>query len=162
LQLSLTHDFPKKLADPRQVIPYTYRDSPLTIGESGFSGGVQAGDVAIDSKIAEGDYLLDHLGTGFTGLYFCEQERLDDRATETFERLAAVDRHFRPLIVATRPVAGTRIEVLEDRSGSIFSAYAAADRTFYLVRPDLYVAARWRSAEPGTIENTLLTILGRT
>jgi 3-(3-hydroxy-phenyl)propionate hydroxylase len=143
-------------------MPYTYRDSPLSIGESDFSGGIEAGDVVVDRKLPEGDYLLDHLGAGFTGLYFCEQGRLDDRASETFERLAAVDRHFKPLIVATRPVRGTQIEVIEDRSGSIFSAYAAADRTFYLVRPDLYVAARWRSVEPGTIEKTILTTLGRT
>lgn len=161
LQLSLTHDFPKRFADPRQVVPYNYRDSPLTVGGSDFAGGVEAGDVVVDRKMPEGGYLLDHLGSGFTGLYFCEQDRLDHRASETFERLAGVDRLFKPLIVATRAVAGTEIEVIEDRSGGIFSAYAAADRTFYLVRPDLYVAARWRSVEPRTIEETLLRILGR-
>lgn len=165
LQLSLTREFPRKLTDPRQVVPYTYRDSPLTradaASESRFSGGVDPGNVVVDRRLGEDDYLIDHLGTGFTGIYFCEQNRPDDRASEAFERLAAIDRHFKPLIVSPHRLPQTRIEVITDRTRDVFSAYAASDGTFYLIRPDLYVAARWASVALPAIERTLLTILGR-
>ena len=166
LQLSVTREFPKKLTDPRQVIPYTYRDSPLTRrdpdSEGEFQGGVEAGSVVVDRRLGEDDYLLDHFGIGFTGLYFCERDRPDDRAYETFERLAALDRQFKPLIVSNGAQPEATAEVIIDRTGDVFSAYAAADGVFYLVRPDLYVAARWSALAPAAIERTFLGLLGRT
>lgn len=166
LQLSLICEFPRKLTDPRQVVPHTYRDSPLTHADAGsesrFSGGVDPGTVIVDRRLGDNDYLLDHLGPGFTGIYFCEQDQPDEQASETFDRLAAIDRRFKPLIVSPHGLPRTRIEVITDRTGEVFSAYGASEGTFYLIRPDLYVAARWASLAPPAIERTLLTILGRT
>ncbi|MEX2126114.1 MAG: FAD-dependent monooxygenase [Woeseia sp.] len=164
LQLSLTREFTRRFADPRQVAPYTYRGSPLTscvMRDSEFCGGVEAGDVAVNRKIAEGDYLLDHLGCGFTGLYFTQKDQLPDRILALFVRLAEIDRKFKPLLLASRGLQRRTFEVIEDRQRNIFTAYAAADDSFYLLRPDRHVAARWVSVEPDEVEQALLTALGR-
>ena len=164
LQLSLTQDFTRKLADPRQVVPYTYRDSPLSgyaVRDREFSGGVDAGDVSANRKIGDGDYLFDHLGPGFTGLYFTRQKQVPDNVVALFARLAALDRYFKPLVVASKESQPGDIEVIEDRRGSLFEGYAAIDGSFYLIRPDLYVAARWVSVASDEVEQALRTVLGR-
>ena len=71
LELSLSQDFTRPFANPRQVTPYTYVDSPLVSEDkAGFREGPTAGAPAINRKISEGEFLLDHLCQGFTGLYF--------------------------------------------------------------------------------------------
>jgi 3-(3-hydroxy-phenyl)propionate hydroxylase len=165
LQLSLTQEFTRKFADPRQVAPYTYRDSPLSsysVRDQEFRGGVDAGDVPVNRKVADGDYFLDYLGLGFTGLYFTRQERIPKRILDLFVRLGTFDKNFKPLIVAGQSLQPAGIKVIEDRHGSIFEGYAATDGSFYLLRPDRHVAARWISVEPDEVERALLAALGRT
>lgn len=77
LELSLTQDFTRQFADPRQVQPYTYSDSPITSFQdcdSSIMAGPTSGSPAINRKISDDHYLLDHLGLGFTGMYFTNQE----------------------------------------------------------------------------------------
>lgn len=164
LQLSLTQEFTRKFADPRQVVPYTYRESPLSsysVRDREFRGGVAAGDVPVNRKIADGDYLLDYLGLGFTGLYFTRQEQIPNRILDLFVRLGTFDKNFKPLIVAAKSLQPAGIKVIEDRHGSIFDGYATTDGSFYLLRPDRHVAARWISVEPDEVEQALLAALGR-
>jgi len=47
-----------------------------------------------------------------------------------------------------------------DSEGNIFSGYGAHDGTFYLIRPDRHIAARWATITPGEIETALTTALG--
>jgi 3-(3-hydroxy-phenyl)propionate hydroxylase len=164
LQLALTQEFTRKLADPRQAVPYTYRDSPLSdyrMRDREFVGGVEAGDVAVNRMIADGDYLLDSFGLGFIGLYFSRQEKIPKVICDLFVRLATADRNFKPIIIASKALQATGITVIEDRPGSIFAAYAATDGSFYLLRPDRHVAARWLSAEPDEVEQALFAATGR-
>src|SRR5215213_7308966 len=75
LSLSLTHDFPRALANPRQMQPYTYSDSPLTPyagRDAEFAGGPVCGSVAPNAKLPDGSYLLDQAGIGLTAILFCK------------------------------------------------------------------------------------------
>ncbi len=164
LQLSLTQDFTKRFADPRQVLPYTYAESPLTSHkerDSEFDGGVDAGDVAINRRIGDDEFLLDHLGLGFTGLYFTEQEQIPDEIVELISRLKILDGNFKPLVIARKPLQHDGIGVIEDTGGSVFDGYAAHDGTFYLLRPDRHVAARWISTDAPEVEHALSTALSK-
>lgn len=117
--------------------------------------------MSANRKIGDGDYLLDHLGPGFTGLYFTRQKQVPESAMALFAKLAALDRYFKPLVVASNASQPGDIEVIEDRRGSLFESYAATDGSFYLIRPDLYVAARWISVASDEVEQALRTALGR-
>ena len=75
LSLSLKHEFPRGLANPRQMQPYTYSESPLTPyaeRDAEFAGGPGCGSVAPNAKLADGSYLLDHAGNGMTAILFCD------------------------------------------------------------------------------------------
>ncbi len=55
LSLSLKHEFPRGLANPRQMQPYTYSESPLTPyagRDVEFAGGPVSGSVAPNAKLA--------------------------------------------------------------------------------------------------------------
>jgi len=164
LQLSLSRDFTRRFADPRQVLPYTYGDSPLTgfhERDREFGGGVPAGGIAVNRRIASDDFLLDHLGTGFTGLYFASGPDLSPTVRGLFARLRTIDPHFKPLVVAPESLQQSDVDIIVDASGRIAAAYAADAGSFYLLRPDRHVAARWRTVEPGEAQQALLIALAR-
>ena len=57
LSLSLKHEFPRGLANPRQMQPYTYSESPLTPyagRDAEFAGGPPCGSVAPNARLADG------------------------------------------------------------------------------------------------------------
>src|ERR1700754_4086881 len=63
LSLSLKHDFPRGLANPRQMQPYTYSESPLTPyagRDADFAGGPACGSAVPNAKLTDGGHLLDH------------------------------------------------------------------------------------------------------
>ncbi|MGL4242164.1 MAG: FAD-dependent monooxygenase, partial [Beijerinckiaceae bacterium] len=65
LSLSLKHEFPRGLANPRQMQPYTYSDSPITpfaARDAEFAGGTPSGAAAPNAKLADGRHLLDLAG----------------------------------------------------------------------------------------------------
>ena len=71
LSLSLKHEFPRGLANPRQMQPYTYSESPLTPyakHDAEFAGGPGCGSVAPNARLDDGSHLLDHAGNGMTAI----------------------------------------------------------------------------------------------
>ncbi|HEX5764302.1 MAG TPA: FAD-dependent monooxygenase, partial [Woeseiaceae bacterium] len=164
LQLSLTQEFTQKFADPRQVVPYTYGDSPLTSyrhRDSEFQGGVMAGSAAVNRKAANGAFLLDYLGLGFTGLYFMDGENVPSDILDLSRRLAAIDHDFLLVLISRKKLPEEMLTVIPDIEGCISDTYAATDGSFYLLRPDRHVAARWVALRVDEIEDALNISLGR-
>jgi 3-(3-hydroxy-phenyl)propionate hydroxylase len=164
LQLSLTQEFTQKFADPRQVVPYTYGDSPLTSyrhRDSEFRGGVKAGSAAINRKVANGACLLDYLGLGFTGLYFVEGENVPADIPDFSSRLSVIDHHFSLVVISRKNLPKEGFTAILDNDGRVFDAYAAKDGSFYLLRPDRHVAARWVAAKFDEVEDALKIALCR-
>jgi 3-(3-hydroxy-phenyl)propionate hydroxylase len=165
LELSLSQEFTRRFADPRQVQPYTYGDSPITSfknRDAAMSDGPHAGSAAINRKISVDDYLLDHLGLGFTGLYFSDKEWIPSGILEFFSQLRELDKDFAPLVISRKCLHLPGLEVIEDTRGNIFDGYGAQDGTFYLLRPDRHVTARWSSIDVEEVREALLTALGGT
>lgn len=149
LSLALSQPFARQFADPRQMQPYTYRDSPLTdvAGERGFTGGPSSGAAAPNARMGDGSHVLDHVGRGFVGLYFATSA---EPAT-ALARLQAIDPDFTLLIINPEATDGQEAA----------SVYAAAPGTFYLLRPDTHIAARWREFDIQTVANCLARSLGK-
>jgi 3-(3-hydroxy-phenyl)propionate hydroxylase len=162
LSLALAHPFARQLADPRQMQPYAYLDSPLTRfpeNDAEFTAGLASGSFAANVRLPDGFFLLDHAGPGFTGLLFCEREPSADQL-RLIEALRRCDPQFRPLVVA-RSGGGSDGVHLVDPDGAIGRLYDAVPGTLYLLRPDLHVAARWRRPPAQEPLKALEACLGR-
>ncbi|MEQ8344222.1 MAG: FAD-dependent monooxygenase [Sneathiellaceae bacterium] len=158
LSLALAHDFARPFANPRQMAPYTYADSPLTAPDDpAFGGGPLPGSVAPNLRLGEGadggGFLSDRLGPGFTGLLFGGAGPAGAPADALAALLGEIDPVFRLLRV------GGEGADLEDEDGRIAARYAAAPGAFYLVRPDLHLAGRWAEADPERIAAWLADML---
>jgi 3-(3-hydroxy-phenyl)propionate hydroxylase len=162
LSLSLKHEFPRGLANPRQMQPYTYSESPLTPyagRDAEFAGGPASGGVAPNAKLADGGYLLDRAGIGLTAMLFCEGSPSAEQ-TALLDKLGTIDKRFVALPVACQGFAA-RSKTIADADGEIARLFAAAPGTLYLLRPDLHIAGRWKTAMPDEILRTARLCLGR-
>jgi 3-(3-hydroxy-phenyl)propionate hydroxylase len=152
LALAVDHDFARPFANPRQMTPYTYAGSPATCAdEDGFPGGPRPGAVAANVVLGDGTWLSDRLGIGFTGLLFSSGADVAAVMRSALERL---DARFRLLVIG----AGGE-GALADTEGRIARAYGAQPGSFYLLRPDMHVAARWLQGDPTRVEASMKTIL---
>jgi 3-(3-hydroxy-phenyl)propionate hydroxylase len=120
LSLALHEEWAGQLANPRQMQPYTYEDSPATLqdDQDGASGPVP-GAVIPSAALAQGDFLTDRLGHGFTLLCFGDAAGL---AEGPDLRILALDP--------------------SDHAAAVLGATAGSA---WLIRPDLHIAARWHS-----------------
>ncbi|MCK1639450.1 FAD-dependent monooxygenase [Bradyrhizobium sp. 157] len=161
LSLSLKHEFPRGLANPRQMQPYTYSESPLTPyagRDAAFAGGPRCGSAAPNARLADGSYLLDRAGNGMTAILFCEGHPTAEQAAMLAE-LGRIDRRFVAVLVTLRGSASETTAVA-DQDGEIARLFAAAPGTLYLLRPDLHIAGRWMAAIPDEILKTAKICLG--
>ncbi|MBM3608843.1 MAG: monooxygenase, partial [Alphaproteobacteria bacterium] len=137
LTLALDHAFAGEFANPRNMTPYTYAQSPLSRQDSGaFAGGPGPGAAALNARLKTG-FLLDSFGHCFTVLHF---GTLKDREAIT-------------------RISGDVTFVEQAADGPAARRYDATDGTAYLIRPDQHVAARWRQATAPQIAAALANIL---
>ncbi len=110
------------------MTPYTYAEGrAVAADDPGFATGPIPGAMVQDVALDHG-FLSDRLGAGFTLIAF-----------------GAVTAPDRPgLNVVSLPANGTAADI-----------YGARDGSAYLVRPDLHIAARWRTASAETVRRTL-------
>ena len=137
ISLALDHNFAGEFANPRNMTPYTYAESPLTRADSdSFAIGPTPGAVATDVKLGNG-FLLDCCGPGFNVLCFGKVDGLD--------AVQAV-------------VPGVRI-IEQPSDGAAAQVYGAEDGAVYLIRPDSQIAARWRKADGAAVAAYLKNLL---
>ncbi|MEH2541761.1 MULTISPECIES: FAD-dependent monooxygenase [unclassified Bradyrhizobium] len=161
LSLSLKHEFPRGLANPRQMQPYTYSDSPLTLyaeRDTEFAGGPRCGSAAPNARLADGSYLLDRAGNGMTAILFCEGPPVAEQAA-LLAQLGRIDKRFAAVLVTSRGSA-SETKAIADQDGEIARLFAASPGTLYLLRPDLHIAGRWKAAAPDEILKTASLCLG--
>jgi 3-(3-hydroxy-phenyl)propionate hydroxylase len=133
LSLALTNERFGQLANPRQMTPYTYADSPATAADdAGFSAGPVPGAMLQDVALENG-FLSDRLGDGFSVLAF----------GGAVERVSASD--------------GLAVIALS-ADGRVADIYGSTDGSAYLIRPDLHIAARWRELKAGAVEQCIAKI----
>ena len=146
LELAEEHDFARPLVNSgRLSLPTPYRHSSLnTPDDTDFAGGMTPGTNCADAPVQrEGapGWLLNALGEGFTVLT------------------------AGPAPVAELGEGGVRARVisvgtdLADREGVLRQRYDLLPGTTYLIRPDQYVAARWRSFDAGRITRAIATAI---
>ena len=160
LALAGEHEFARRLLDPRQSRPYSYAASVLSSEEQGsFLAGPASGAPLRNHRCGDGSYLLDHLGVGFTLLYFSADGGVPAETRATCAALALGEERTRLLVIAA---CGAQAEAtLVDGDGGLFAAYGAAPGSAYLVRPDRHVCGRWLQLDPTALHAAFARALGR-
>jgi 3-(3-hydroxy-phenyl)propionate hydroxylase len=163
LSLSLHHEFAKPFLNPRQATPYTYFDSPLSSArkfDAEFNAGPSVGAPLANVRLTEGDYFLDHLGSGFTVIVFGDDGTLDAQVAAAATDACRAGATLTCISVGTALAPDDTAIHIADSDGRLRSRLGACDGTCYLVRPDRHVAARWRVLKPDFLSAALRTAQG--
>jgi len=159
LALAVEHAFARRLLDPRQSQPYTYAGSPLSsVDEDGFASGPVVGATLANRRCEDVSFLLDHLGPGFTLLYFSGDGEAPDEVRACSRGLAVGDDAARLVVIARHAAANA--PVLLDGDGRLFAVHGAQAGSCYLIRPDRHVCGRWRQWRAGCVERAFERALG--
>jgi 3-(3-hydroxy-phenyl)propionate hydroxylase len=151
LALAEHHAFARTLVNSgRLSLPSLYADSTLNTPDADvFGGNLRPGAPCADAPVAidgKPGWLVEQLGQGcgqgFVGLLF------QDGSSAAAPPIPGVS----ALTVSRTPgIAGT----LQDLDGHAFRRYDARHGTYYLIRPDQHVAARWRKFDANAVNAAL-------
>lgn len=135
LQLAATFPFARPFVNSgRLSTAISYPASPLNtpdVAEDDWRDGIPPGSPALDAPLADG-WLLDRLGNRFALLAWGPLP--EPPPTD----LNLID-----------------LDGLPDRDGLLARRYGLEPGSAYLVRPDQYIAARWRSPDAGAIAQAI-------
>jgi len=145
--LELARDFPfaRRFVNPgRLSVPCTLDDSPLNTPDSdAFSPRQRPGSPCMDAPVivnGSAGWFLQLLGDQFKGVYFAAAGESASMAAA----LSALAVPVQLLVVRGKDDAGGA-DCIIDAQGLLATHYDATPGTFYLIRPDQHVAARWRT-----------------
>ncbi len=153
--LALARDFPFARAlvnSGRLSTPAVLDRSPLNTPDrpGDFAAAMRPGSPAANAPLVEGNkpaWLLDRLGG-------------DRFAALSFVADAADTPVLAPGVASLAVCANGHAGALTDAEGLAFKRYDARPGTVYLIRPDQHVAARWRRADAGSIQDALARAQG--
>jgi 3-(3-hydroxy-phenyl)propionate hydroxylase len=134
--LALARDFPFARAlinSGRLSVPTSQAASPLDTPDvdSDWAGGPAPGHAMVDAPLGAG-FMVDCVETGFTLVVFAERGNMYNDLPDVAANVFVVGPSF--------------------ANELLFRRYDARPGTIYLIRPDRYVAARWRRYDPAAIE----------
>ena len=113
--------------------------------------------------MAEEAWFLSQTGNGFAGIYFSDGGALSPERLNALRSLTEGPVPVNLLLVepqGIQPRATAGIPVLEDAEGLAAKRYDARPGTFYLLRPDQHVCARWRSFDIDAVRTALARATG--
>jgi 3-(3-hydroxy-phenyl)propionate hydroxylase len=155
LSLAVKHEFTRGFANPRQMLPYAYAQSPITVpdaDETPAARGPVAGSASPNARLADGRFLLDLAGDGFTVLYFVDRP-LSAQERSLFDGLRQLDPTLELCVIGG--------DALPDPDRAIAGIFAANVGSVVLLRPDQHIAGRWRSLRADDLQSALRRALGR-
>ena len=163
LELAESQPFARAMVNSGRLSrPCVLGGSPLNTPDAkSFAGTIVPGAPAVDAPIerdGEADWLLRHLGSGFTLIYFTERRPVPDRALQALEFDGVP---VRPVVIVKPGQEEDHAAPLVDRDGSAGLRYDGQPGTCYLIRPDQHVAARFRRFDIAALRSARDRALGR-
>ena len=163
LKLSRRHPFARQLANSgRLSVPAVLRDSPLnTTDRDHFDGAMVPGVSCVDAPVqvaGQPAWLLQQLDQRFTGVLFCGEHGVDETTQAALDALHAGPIPLKLVVVmhgAVQAASSADMRAVHDTEGLASARYDATPGTFYLVRPDQHVCARWRQLDANAVEHAL-------
>ncbi|MEN8500923.1 MULTISPECIES: FAD-dependent oxidoreductase [Paraburkholderia] len=163
LKLSRHHPFARQLTNSgRLSVPAVLRDSPLNTADSdSFEGAMVPGASCVDAPVQqEGQpaWLLQQLGQQFTGVLFRGEQGIDPATQAALDALQASPIPLKLVVVTSgnaKAASSTGVQIVHDAEGLASARYDAKPGTFYLIRPDQHVCARWRQVDVDAVAHAL-------
>ncbi|SAK64873.1 FAD-dependent oxidoreductase [Caballeronia hypogeia] len=162
LKLAKDCAFARRIANSgRLSVPAVLRDSPLNTPdrpEDAFNEAMIPGAPCVDAPVrVDGDdaWLLHQThGGAFTGIYFCGLGHGPDACAQSLAALANAPLPVSALVVVPKGMTATLpgVTVVEDVEGMVAHRFDARPGTFYLLRPDQHVCARWRAFDAKAVD----------
>jgi 3-(3-hydroxy-phenyl)propionate hydroxylase len=159
LTLAKTCPFARRLVNSgRLSVPAVLRNSTLNTPDCPGDAfdtpvvpGASSPDAPIQVRGHDAWFLDQAASSAFAGLYFCLPS---EAASEAARKLAALQHTGLPvdiLLVTSAKTATTAeplpdtIRLIEDTTGTLAQRFDALPGSFYLLRPDQHLCARWRN-----------------
>ncbi|TDF83925.1 FAD-dependent monooxygenase [Pseudomonas sp. H9] len=167
LSLSLTQAFVRPLYHWRTSRPHDYAQSVLncpTDDNDRFTAGPRNGAPLLNLKLADNDYLFDHLGASFYLLYFTAETSLCEALLAQAQTIRSSGIPLQIIAVAQNAqsaVTGAD-QLIDDASGHIAAKYGITEGGAYLVRPDQHICARWLQVSAEQLHSAIEIALGKT
>jgi len=163
LKLARHHPFARQLTNSgRLSVPAVLRDSPLNTADSdSFEGAMVPGASCVDAPVQqEGQpaWLLRQLGQQFTGVLFRGEQGIDHATQAALDALQASPIPLKLVVVTSgnaKATSSAGVQILHDAEGLASARYDAKPGTFYLIRPDQHVCARWRQLDVNAVAYAL-------
>jgi 3-(3-hydroxy-phenyl)propionate hydroxylase len=116
--------------------------------------GPRPGELSIDTSLFAGDdavWLLTELGTEFCLLSFVDEALfLSDKIRHLRELACSWKPKIKIVFVSDREINNKNgALILSDNNNTCFTKWAAKPGSVYLIRPDQYIAARWKDSPAG-------------
>jgi 3-(3-hydroxy-phenyl)propionate hydroxylase len=164
LRLSKNYEFARRLVNSGRLSrPATLKTSKLnTADQDQFNGPMVPGAPVEDAPVAldgKACWLVPLTGNVFSGLYY---HHAGPVAGETLQGLRALTDDALPvkplIVIPPGPVPAdlAGLTVIQDSGGLLAARYDMQPGTFYLVRPDQHVCARWRAFNLASVRDALL------
>jgi 3-(3-hydroxy-phenyl)propionate hydroxylase len=165
LQLAKEHPFARRLVNSgRLSVPAVLWDTPLNTPDTDeFAGAMVPGAPSTDAPVrvhGEDGWFLGHVGGDFTGVYFAAHGAAP---ADALAALAEGGLGIKPVVVVQPGMSGIsypRIDVIEDSEGLLATRFDARPGTFYLLRPDQHVCARWRDFDATQVRSAVARATG--
>jgi 3-(3-hydroxy-phenyl)propionate hydroxylase len=163
LKLSRHHPFARQLTNSgRLSVPAVLRDSPLNTADSdSFEGAMVPGASCVDAPVqlaGQPAWLLQQLGQQFTGVLFRGEQGIDHATQAALDALPASPIPLKLVVVTSgnaKAASSAGLQILHDAEGLASARYDAKPGTFYLIRPDQHVCARWRQLDVDAVAHAL-------
>ncbi len=175
LSLSLTQAFVRPLYHWRTSRPHEYTHSFLNSPHDDnhlFEAGPSHGAPPQNIRLANGNFLLDHLGGGFDLLYFVDSVTsstaspqlkasiphisISSKLQNVISAFKAKGLPIRVIAIGARQATTDADLYLEDALGSVKSLYGIKQTGgAYLLRPDQHICARWQTLDEIRLHDTL-------
>ena len=168
LKLARDHAFARQLVNSgRLSVPAVLHDSALNTSDAeSFAGQMVPGASCCDAPVevdGQSAWLLPQLGQQFTGVLFCGTSGIDPATQSAVEELRQGTVPLRLVVVSASALkADSKPQgfppsavIAHDIEGLAAKRYDALPGTFYLIRPDQHVCARWRQIDTAQVELAL-------
>lgn len=168
LRLARDYDFARRLVNSGRLSrPSTLAGSALnTPDQSAFCGNMVPGAPLEDAPVmfnGKATWLSALAGNVFTGLYFHDGAMDAQVMLSRLGSLAGGPVAVKPLVVLPQDAAAPDLPgltVLQDSEGLLARRYDMQPGSFYLLRPDQHVCARWRALDTAAVHEALLRATG--